>query len=161
MTLKIPASMGFSLVELVAMIAIIGILAAFAIPRFASVTSFESRGFYDQAEAVVRYAQKIAIASRAGNPQNTQPLVFVVISTNQIQVCYSNATCATPVLNPSTGAALVVTAPNNVTLSPATNFSYNALGVPSAGATINVNSSGVGDINRSFAVDATTGYVSP
>ena len=158
MPLRIIASAGFSLVELVAMIAIIGILAAFAVPRFAGVTNFNSRGFYDQAEAVVRYAQKIAIASRAGN---TQPLVFVVISTNQIQVCYSNATCATPVLNPNTGAALAITAPNAVTLSPATNFSYNALGVPSAGATINVNSSGTGDINRTFAVDATTGYVYP
>jgi len=158
MVLKIPASTGFSLVELVATIAIVGILAAFAIPRFAGVTNFNSRGFYDQAEAVVRYAQKIAIAHRAGNAP--QPLVFVVVSANQIQVCY-DAACTTPVSDPSTGAALVITTPNGVTLAPATTFSYNALGVPSAGATINVNSSGVGDINRSFAVDAVTGYVSP
>jgi len=138
---------------------IAGLLAAIAIPRFISPSGFQSRTFFDQAEATVRYAQKIAIARRAG--AGVQPLVYVVIGASRIQVCY-DAGCATPVIDPNTGGALAVTAPSNsITLSPATTFSYGASGAPSAGATITVSSSGVGDINRTFTVDAVTGYVSP
>ena len=149
---------GFSLVELVTTLVVIGILAAFAVPRFVGRTGFESRGFYDQAQGIVRYAQKIAIAQRQSPPK---PPVFVVITAGQIRICY-DAGCATPVNDPTTGAALVVNAPSGVTLSPAT-FSFSGSGVPSIGAplTINVNSTGVGDINRTFFVEAQTGYVHP
>ena len=147
---------GFTLVELVTTLIVVGILAAFAIPRFVGRTGFESRGFYDQAQGIVRYAQKIAIAQRQSPPK---PPVFVVITASQIRVCY-DAGCATPVNDPTTGAALVVNAPSGVTLSPAT-FSFSGSGVPSIGAqlAINVNSTGVGDINRTFFVEAQTGYV--
>ena len=149
---------GFSLVELVTTLVVIGILAAFAVPRFVGRTGFESRGFYDQAQGIVRYAQKIAIAQRQSPPK---PPVFVVITASQIRICF-DAGCATPVNDPTTGAALVVNAPSGVTLSPAT-FSFSGSGVPSIGATltINVNSTGVGDINRTFFVEAQTGYVHP
>lgn len=153
-------STGFSLVELVTILVVVGILAAFAIPRFADRTGFESRGFYDQAQAVVRYAQKVAIAQRAGNPP--QPLVFVVINANSISVCYTDAGCSGgPVIDPNTGAALTLNAPVGVTLAPATSFSFGGSGAPSIGAqlAITVNSAGVGDINRTFFVEAVTGYV--
>ena len=60
---------GFSLVELVTTLIVVGILAAFAVPRFVGRTGFESRGFYDQAQGIVRYAQKIAIAQRQSPPK--------------------------------------------------------------------------------------------
>ena len=69
MKLRAAADAGFSLVELVAILVVIGILAAFAAPRFADRTGFESRGFYDQAQGLVRYAQKIAIAQRQSAPK--------------------------------------------------------------------------------------------
>ena len=138
----------------------IGILAAFAVPRFVGPHRIsESRGFWRlSAKGIVRYAQKIAIAQRQSPPK---PPVFVVITAGQIRICF-DAGCATPVNDPTTGAALVVNAPSGVTLSPAT-FSFSGSGVPSIGATltINVNSTGVGDINRTFFVEAQTGYVHP
>lgn len=156
MTLRDAGNAGFSLVELVAIMVVVGVVAAFAIPRFVDRTGFESRGFYDQAQGIVRYAQKIAIAQRQSSPKAP---VFVVITASQIRICY-DAACATAVTDPTTGAALALTAPNGVTLTPAS-FSFDGAGAPSVGAqlAINVNSTGVGDINRTFYVETQTGYV--
>ncbi len=146
----------FSLVELVATLAMVAVLAAFAIPRFIDGSGFASRGFYDEAQGIVRYAQKIAVAQRQSPPK---PPVFVVIETNRIRVCY-DAGCAAAVLDPATGSPLELLAPDALTLSPAT-FSFSGSGAPSLGSqlAITVASSGAGDINRTFFVEAQTGYV--
>jgi len=153
-------SSGFSLVELVTIIVVLSIIAAFAIPRFVDRTGFESRGLYDQAQGIVRYAQKIAIAQRQSPPK---PPVFVVVETSRIRVCY-DAACATPVTDP-TGSALFLAAPSSgaVTLSPATTFSFDGSGAPNFGEqlAISVHSTGVGDINRTFFIEPVTGYVHP
>lgn len=157
MKLRAATDSGFSLVELVATLIVIGILAAFAVPRFVDRTGFESRGFYDQAQGLVRYAQKIAIAQRQSAPKG--PL-YVVIAATSISICY-DAACAAAVTDPISGAALVLNAPAGVTLAPVTTFSFAGSGAPSTAAqlAINVNSTGVGDINRTFYVEALTGYV--
>jgi MSHA pilin protein MshC len=54
---------GFTVVELVTTLVIVGIVAAFAAPRFFAVDAFEARGFSAEARAAIAFAQKIAIAS--------------------------------------------------------------------------------------------------
>lgn len=55
---------GFTMVELVVTIVIIGILAATIVPRWNAGSGFGERGFRDQVVAALRFAQKSAIAAR-------------------------------------------------------------------------------------------------
>ena len=154
-------TIGFTVVELVVVITIAGIIALVAIPRFMGASGFQSRGFYDQAQATVRMAQKVAIAERA-NATLPKSLIFVVVSAADIQVCRAAGCGAgTQVLNPATGAPLAATVPSGVTLSPVGSFSFNGLGQPSAGTTITLTSSIAGDPARQIVVEVETGYVHP
>lgn len=54
---------GFTLVELVAVMTIVGILSVVAGPRFFDSEVFAARGFADDAASALRYAQKLAVAS--------------------------------------------------------------------------------------------------
>lgn len=141
---------GFTTIELVVTIVVIGALAAFAVPRFISRDSFDSRGFYDKSTAIVRLAQKTAVAWRRN--------VFVCVTATQV-AAGAAAGCATPITNPVTGAPAVETAPSGVTLSALPPFSFDGLGRPSAAITIIFISTIAGDPPRQIAVQAETGYV--
>lgn len=57
------AQRGYTLVELVTVMLIMGILASIAAPRFFETNPFADAGFGADARAAARYAQKLAIAS--------------------------------------------------------------------------------------------------
>jgi MSHA pilin protein MshC len=140
---------GFTLVELVVTIGILSIMAAVAAPRFFQTSTFQSRGFYDTSAAVIRLAQKTAIAWR-------RP-VFVCITATQVRAGTA-AGCATALTYPVNGAAASETAPTGVTLNPVA-LSFDALGRPNAGAVITFTSSIAGDPARQITIAAETGYV--
>ncbi|MEZ7912410.1 MAG: prepilin-type N-terminal cleavage/methylation domain-containing protein [Propionivibrio sp.] len=54
---------GFTLVELVVILIVLGILAVVAIPRFFD-NAFSERGVHDGAKAAIQHARKVAVASR-------------------------------------------------------------------------------------------------
>ncbi len=162
-------SPGFTLVELVATLAIVGILALVIAPRFAERKVFDTRGFFDQCQAVVRHAQKVAIAQRR--------TVFTDITASRIGVCY-DAACTQRVPPPLSylksttpaGASnptaancandanwLCAGAPSDVTLTPATSFSFNGLGRPSLVSALVVSVQG--EPVRTFTIERETGYV--
>jgi len=134
-------------------IVIIGILLAVTAPRFVSWKGFASRGSYDEAQAVVRYAQRTAVAWR-------RP-IYVCVSATAISAT-SNSDCTTaPVKHPITGADLKSTATAGVTLSSSAgpSFSFDGLGRPNAPVTITLTSTIADDPARQIAVESETGYV--
>ena len=146
--LKRPA--GFTLVELVMVIVIAGILAAVVAPRFFDASIFQSRGFADQVQATLRYAQKEAIAQRR--------YVCVAFTANSVSLTIgATAACGSnlPPLSGSGPTYSVTANPAsiNFTAVPA-GFYFNALGVPSTGQTIFINGA-----TNSIVVEAQTGYV--
>ena len=55
---------GFTLVELIIVLVLLGVLAVVAAPRIFNTGDFNSRGFHDETLGLLRYAQKTAIAQR-------------------------------------------------------------------------------------------------
>jgi MSHA pilin protein MshC len=147
-------TIGFTVVELVVVITIAGIIALVAIPRFMGAGGFQSRGFYDSAKSVVRFAQKTAIAWRRD--------VFVCVTATRVSAGTA-AGCATPIINPATGAALDTgDAPSGVTLTPAA-FHFDSAGrpIPDVEVTITLISTIPGDPARQIVVQRETGHVHP
>ena len=151
--LKAGRGRGFTIVELVVTIAILGLIAAVVGPRFIGRDAFASRGFYDEAQSVVRYAQKTAIAWR-------RPVYVCVTAT--VVSAGSVAGCGTLLVHPATGAALTTTAPSGVTLTPVS-FGFDGAGRPSPNVqvTVAISSTIANDPARSIVVEAETGYVHP
>lgn len=61
---SVQGQRGFTLVELITIMMIVGILAVAVIPRFFEVSTFERRGSADQVKSMLRFAQKTAVAQR-------------------------------------------------------------------------------------------------
>lgn len=153
----VQSSRGYSLVELIVVIVIVGVLAVASAPLFFSVNKYQQRGFYDQTVAAVRYAQKYAIAS--GCTVRVQLLsngYNLFRAANAVPV--NPAVCSGGVYNdllthPATGQNFTNNAPSGVTLSPATDFTF----APNGSTSIAVPEITVG--GRKFTIDAGTGFV--
>lgn len=61
---KYMAQRGFTLVELIVVMIVVGIMAVVVLPRMVSRGSFEEIGFRDQVKATLEYARKSAVAAR-------------------------------------------------------------------------------------------------
>ena len=143
------------MVELVVILIIIGVLAVAALPRFFDRQSFDALGFYDQALAMVRYGQKVAIARHAD--------VFFNANAASSTICLTyvaDAGCANPagVTNPADSTKFSKTAPAGVALSGSVSFSFSALGKPNPDAAVSFGIVGDG-LTRTITVERETGYV--
>jgi MSHA pilin protein MshC len=151
---------GFTLIELILVIVMLGVLAVFAAPRMLSTGDFYARGFHDETLGLMRYAQKTAIAQRR--------IVCVAVTTSadsppnasanlSLAAVAGSALCDTPLSGP-TGGAAVITARSGVDYSASTSFNFNGLGQPSAAQSIQVTNASVA-MGNPIIVEADTGYV--
>ena len=153
---------GFTLIELVLVLIIIGILAVFVAPRFMDRQTFDRRGFHDQSLAILRYAQKSAIAQRRN--------VCVAFGTASISLTIANAAgvsvaCTAPntteLRGPNGESPYSISAPtgiyftntDDVAATPI-NFAFDALGQASVGQTFRISG-----FSENIIVEQDTGYV--
>lgn len=147
---------GFTIVELVAVMVIVGIVAAISAPRFVGVDAFDARGSYGTLTATLRYAQKTAIAQRR--------TVYANLNTSTRVVCIGyNTNCSSAVLDPATQTAYTKTLSSNVSITgSATTIGFDGLGrpVPNTAATFTIQNVVVPtESTRTITIEQDTGYV--
>ncbi|MBL8488650.1 MAG: prepilin-type N-terminal cleavage/methylation domain-containing protein [Rhodocyclaceae bacterium] len=147
---------GFTIIELVVTLVVLGIVAAVVLPNFAGDLSFKTRGYFDQVLAATEYARQEAVARRrvacvqvSGSPARVRLYTSASSPTNH------NA-CLVPLTDPKTNAAFDLPAPSGVSVSPNPAFiSFDWYGRPYTAATLTIS----GDGSYTLTVEAETGHV--
>lgn len=149
---------GFTMVELVTVMSLIGIMAFFALPKLTQVMALQSAGYRDQVKATIDYARKIAVAQRRHVCVVIAATTVTVTSDRGLPVSHTNGNCPTALPLPS--GSNVITAPKNVTVSPAVSLDFDAEGRPVTGApiTITLTDASVSQ-SSTLTVEAESGYV--
>lgn len=154
---------GFTLIELIMVMVMLGVLAVFAAPRIFNSDDFYARGFHDETLGLLRYAQKAAVAQRR--------TVCVSVSTSapaSASLSIASATpgaCDTALVSPNKtctvsgiGSTACINARAGISYSTGAALTFNGLGQPSASATFQVNTL-AGAAGNPIIVEAETGYV--
>lgn len=146
---------GFTMVELVVIMLIVGILAVVVLPRFGLLQGFDEIGYRDKVKATLEYARKSAVAQR----RNVQ----VAIAGSGLTVTRQTATpegegiAAWVALNLPGTSTNAFAAPSGVTLSPASaTIIFDPLGRP---VTLSASSFTVSGGAGTITIEAETGYV--
>ena len=111
------AGQGFTLVELIAVLILLGILSFVALPRLQQTAGFGQLGFHDRVGAALRFAQKSAVAQRR--------LVCATSAADRLTLsvatAFGDAACANPMAGPAgaSPAALAPSAATTLSAAPA------------------------------------------
>jgi MSHA pilin protein MshC len=147
--------LGFTLIELVVVITVAGIMAAYIAPRFWTQQVFSDRGYADELAAALRATQKAAVIT--GCPAQLSLASGSYVATQQAASGNScnpgDTTWPTPILS-SDGSAIQDTAPANTTASPTGVYQFDTQGrlSSSPATTITVGT-------HAIAITAGTGLV--
>jgi MSHA pilin protein MshC len=147
---------GFTIIEFITVITIIGILSAVAGPKLIGNDTFAARGAHGTLLSALRLAQKTAVAQRKTVYAN------INISTKLICLGY-DAICITPVSDPATKAAYIKTLPSTVTITTTLNpIAFTSSGKESANNTVTItvsNNAAPSEPTRTITIERDTGYL--
>jgi MSHA pilin protein MshC len=146
---------GFTLIELVVVIVILGIVGAIAAPRFFSDRSFLERGYFDELATALKYAQKLAVAS--GCPVRVEIQAGSYQARQQAPAsgrCNPTDSTWSTDVRLADGQLLSGTSPIGVSASPAVTLIFDALGRTNLASDQNIT---VGSF--ALTVRAESGYV--
>jgi MSHA pilin protein MshC len=143
---------GFTMVELIVTMIIIGIMAVAVVPRMSLLSGFSEVGFRDKVKATLEYARKSAVAQRRNVRVAVVGGTVTVTIDNDIPEGAGAGTYGRNLILPGSNSHQF-SAPSGTTLTPDTTLSFDPLGHPSAAATLTVSGAGA------IAVEAGTGYV--
>jgi len=134
-TLGHPAvqQVGFTLIELIVTLILLGILSVYALPRLLAPSDFYAFGFHGETLSYLRYAQKTAIAQRR--------TVCVAFSASSVTL-----TIAANFLPGWSSKIFILLVLGRL-------FTWAGTGTPQSTQTILVNS-----VTRSITVEGATGY---
>ena len=151
---------GFTLIELVMVIVMLGILAVFVAPKFISTSVFNARGFHDETLAYLRYAQKTAVAQR-----RTVCVAFTASTVGLSLAFAANSwTCDAALTGPRGESPAKASAKSGVTflngVAPG-DFRFDGLGQPvnASGTSMVIPTMQVDGSAASITVETVTGYV--
>jgi MSHA pilin protein MshC len=142
-------------VELVAVVVLMGILAAVAVPRFMARDGAEARGLRDGVAAFLRYAQKLAVGRHG--------MVYVQSGADGLTLCASAATpCAAGLPGPDGSAPYRVEPSSGLTIAASRGvLGFNARGQPTDAGASPLAAASTYTVTgvAALTVEAETGYV--
>lgn len=138
---------GFTFVELVVVIVLLGIMSAFALPKFFNVGDYQARGAYDEVTGALRYAQKLAVGSGCE--------VQVSIAGNSYELQQRATDCTTGSFTAISGHPIDRGTISGTSLSAShTTFIFDNMGRCSVAVTVNVGGRNIRVARETGTVDA-------
>lgn len=163
-------SAGFTMVELIVTMVVLGILAVTVLPRMDALQGFDEIGFRDQVKATLEYARKSAVAGRRwvcasiadGDGDGRSELAISRDAADPGARTAATVNCTIALTLPGTSTNSVE-APAAVTVFSGPALVFDALGRPWTSASSSVSTAAsytlTGGSTATVIVEAETGYV--